>query len=88
MCLLWGVGIGKTSQNPSDSLTQLNTYHSFGAMAGLNPFADMSLNQNDPNVVCLFNPFIVAIVCANLQKKDAIGDEQPSVSPANVSNDV
>jgi ubiquilin len=41
----------QTGQNPSDPLTQLNSHMGFGAMAGLNPFADMGLNPNDPNIV-------------------------------------
>lgn len=41
----------QTGQNPSDPLTQLNGYQGFGAMAGLNPFGDMGLNPNDPNMV-------------------------------------
>jgi len=43
----------QTGQNPHDPLTQLNSHLGYGAMAGLNPFADMGLNQNDPNMVCL-----------------------------------
>jgi ubiquilin len=41
----------QTGQNPHDPLTQLNSHLGFGAMAGLNPFADMGLNANDPNMV-------------------------------------
>ncbi|KAJ7274388.1 hypothetical protein B0H12DRAFT_1277163 [Mycena haematopus] len=41
----------QTGQNPHDPLTQLNSHLGFGAMAGLNPFADMGLNQNDPNML-------------------------------------
>ncbi|KAF9053941.1 hypothetical protein BDZ89DRAFT_1098362 [Hymenopellis radicata] len=41
----------QTGQNPHDPLTQLNSHAGFGAMAGLNPFADMGLNQNDPNML-------------------------------------
>jgi len=37
-------------QNPSDPLTMLNTPMAHGAMAGFNPFADMGLNVNDPNM--------------------------------------
>ncbi|KAJ7158797.1 hypothetical protein C8R46DRAFT_1110329 [Mycena filopes] len=40
----------QTGQNPHDPLTLLNSHAGFGAMAGLNPFADMGLNQNDPNM--------------------------------------
>ncbi|KAK7027522.1 hypothetical protein VNI00_015155 [Paramarasmius palmivorus] len=40
----------QSGQNPADPLTQLNSHMGFGAMAGLNPFADMGLNANDPNM--------------------------------------
>lgn len=42
----------QTGQNPSDPLTILNTPAAHGLMAGFNPFADMGLNPNDPNMVC------------------------------------
>ena len=45
----------QAGQNPSDPLTQLNGHQAFGAMAGFNPFADMGLNQNAPNMVRLHN---------------------------------
>ncbi|KIY51932.1 hypothetical protein FISHEDRAFT_36246 [Fistulina hepatica ATCC 64428] len=41
----------QAGQNPHDPLTQLNGPMGFGAMAGLNPFADMGLNPNDPNMM-------------------------------------
>src|ERR1700692_2070198 len=41
----------QAGQNPHDPLTQLNSHMGYGAMAGLNPFADMGLNPNDPNMV-------------------------------------
>jgi ubiquilin len=41
----------QTGQNPHDPLTQLNGHMGFGAMAGLNPFQDMGLNPNDPNML-------------------------------------
>jgi ubiquilin len=41
----------QSGQNPHDPLTQLNSHLGYGAMAGLNPFADMGLNPNDPNMV-------------------------------------
>ena len=41
----------QTGQNPTDPLTQLNGHRAFGAMAGFNPFAQMGLNPNDPNMV-------------------------------------
>lgn len=42
----------QAGQNPHDPLTQLNGHMGFGAMAGFNPFADMGVNPNDPNMVC------------------------------------
>lgn len=41
----------QSGQNPHDPLTQLNGHMGYGAMAGLNPFADMGLNTNDPNML-------------------------------------
>ena len=41
----------QAGQNPHDPLTQLNGPMGFGLMAGFNPFADMGLNTNDPNMV-------------------------------------
>lgn len=41
----------QTGQNPHDPLTQLNSHMGYGAMAGINPFADMGLNPNDPNML-------------------------------------
>ena len=41
----------QAGQNPHDPLTQLNGPMGFGLMAGLNPFAEMGLNPNDPNMV-------------------------------------
>jgi ubiquilin len=46
-----------TGQNVHDPLTQLNSHMGYGLMAGLNPFADMGLNPNDPNMVRLCLPF-------------------------------
>jgi len=43
----------QTGQSVHDPLTQLNSHLGYGAMAGLNPFADMGLNPNDPNMVRL-----------------------------------
>jgi hypothetical protein len=45
----------QTGQNVHDPLTQLNGHMGFGAMAGLNPFGELGLNQNDPNMVCVFD---------------------------------
>jgi len=41
----------QAGQNPHDPLTQLNSHMGYGAMAGLNPFAEMGLNPNDPNML-------------------------------------
>ena len=40
----------QTGQNVHDPLTQLNGHMGFGAMAGRNPFGDMGINPNDPNM--------------------------------------
>ena len=44
----------QTGQNVHDPLTQLNSHMGYGAMAGLNPFADLGVNPNDPNMVRSF----------------------------------
>jgi len=41
----------QSGQNPHDPLTQLNSHMAYGAMAGLNPFTEMGLNPNDPNML-------------------------------------
>lgn len=41
----------QTGQNVHDPLTQLNSHMGYGLMAGLNPFADMGINANDPNML-------------------------------------
>ncbi|KAJ7127036.1 hypothetical protein C8R44DRAFT_667949 [Mycena epipterygia] len=41
----------QTGQNPHDPLTLLNTPAGFGALAGFNPFAEMGVNPNDPNML-------------------------------------
>ncbi|TFY65409.1 hypothetical protein EVJ58_g2013 [Rhodofomes roseus] len=48
----------QAGQNVHDPLTQLNGHMGYGLMAGLNPFADMGLNPNDPNMMqgMLSNP--------------------------------
>lgn len=49
----------QAGQNVHDPLTQLNSHLGYGAMAGLNPFADMGLNPSDPNMVRVdFVPFV------------------------------
>jgi ubiquilin len=44
----------QTGQNVHDPLTQLNGHQGFGLMAGLNPFGELGVNPNDPNMVCDF----------------------------------
>jgi ubiquilin len=46
----------QTGQNVHDPLTQLNSHMGYGLMAGLNPFADMGVNPNDPNMVRFVRP--------------------------------
>lgn len=43
----------QAGQNPLDPLTQLNSSNLFGhpGVANFNPFADMGLNPNDPNMM-------------------------------------
>ncbi|KAL4070275.1 hypothetical protein J3A83DRAFT_4094779 [Scleroderma citrinum] len=41
----------QAGQNPHDPLTQLNSHLGFGALAGFNPFSEMGLNPNDPNMM-------------------------------------
>ena len=53
-----------TGQPIHDPLTQLNGHQGFGAMAGYNPFADMGLNTNDPNLVRPSESWIGIIRCS------------------------
>lgn len=41
----------QAGQNVHDPLTQLNGHMGFGLMGNLNPFAELGLNTNDPNLV-------------------------------------
>lgn len=45
----------QAGQNPHDPLTLLNSHLGFGAMAGVNPFSELGLNQNDPNMVRIYS---------------------------------
>ena len=71
----------QAGQNPHDPLTQLNGPMGFGLMAGFNPFADMGLNPNDPNMVSLTSLMLHAgarVGCASrgngvIGKRDASG---------------
>ena len=44
----------QTGQNVHDPLTLLNSHQGFGLMAGLNPFGELGVNPNDPNMVRVF----------------------------------
>lgn len=46
----------QAGQNPHDPLTQLNGHMGYGLMGSLNPFAEMGLNPNDPNMVSDVSP--------------------------------
>lgn len=41
----------QAGQDPQDPLTQLNSHLGFGALAGMDPFAGLGVNANDPNMV-------------------------------------
>ncbi|TRM59797.1 hypothetical protein BD626DRAFT_506451 [Schizophyllum amplum] len=73
----------QTGQNPHDPLTQLNSHLGFGAMAGINPFADMGLNPNDPNMMqgMLDNPQFVQQMSTMLSNP-AILDQVAAMNPA------
>jgi len=83
----------QTGQNVHDPLTQLNGHQGFGLMAGLNPFGEMGLNQNDPNMVrscvlCVnlkfgFHILIFYYFCGDIGL-DAIYAQLASVYAANV----
>ncbi|PPQ81614.1 hypothetical protein CVT25_013589 [Psilocybe cyanescens] len=80
----------QTGQNVHDPLTQLNGHMGFGAMAGLNPFGEMGLNQNDPNMMqsmlnspqflqqmssMLSNPAVIDQVIASNPQLSAMGPQ-------------
>jgi ubiquilin len=54
----------QASQNIHDPLTQLNSHLGFGAMAGINPFADLGVNPNDPNMLRQAFHVQALIVCS------------------------
>lgn len=53
----------QSGQNVHDPLTQLNSHQGFGLMSGFNPFADMGLNPNDPNMV---STVLAVLYCSSL----------------------
>ncbi|KAL0573629.1 hypothetical protein V5O48_008325 [Marasmius crinis-equi] len=72
----------QSGQNPSDPLTQLNSHQGFGAMAGLNPFADMGLNPNDPNMMqSMMNSPEVLQQMAGVMSNPAIVDQLIASNP-------
>ena len=56
----------RAGMNPSDPLTLLNGPMGHGLLAGFNPYADMGVNPNDPNFVCVF--FDRRTNCASLNQ--------------------
>jgi ubiquilin len=78
----------QAGQNPHDPLTQLNSHMGFGAMAGLNPFADMGLNPNDPNMVCVVMPsgtvVFTWVISDRFWYTDARNDEFTAIYAADV----
>ncbi|KAJ7650331.1 hypothetical protein FB45DRAFT_779359 [Roridomyces roridus] len=75
----------QAGQNPHDPLTLLNSHQGFGAMAGLNPFADMGLNPNDPNMLqgMLNNPQFLqqmSTMMSNPQIMDQIIASNPQMA--------
>jgi hypothetical protein len=76
----------QTGQNVHDPLTQLNSHLGYGLMAGLNPFADMGINPNDPNMVRLRPLFLNVTEVDECTAAD--DDELPRVLTTNVFFDV
>ena len=53
----------QTGQNVHDPLSQLNSHLAFGQnLSGFNPFQDMGVNQNDPNMVHLYLILFVPVL--------------------------
>jgi hypothetical protein len=80
----------QTGQNPHDPLTQLNSHLGYGALAGFNPFADLGVNPNDPNMMqtmmqnpqflqqmssVMSNPAVLDQIIASNPQLAAIGPE-------------
>jgi len=72
----------QTGQNPQDPLTQLNSHRGFGAMAGVNPFANMGLNPNDPNFMqnMLNSPEFMQQMSTMLQNPEIV-DQMIAANP-------
>ncbi|KAK2459534.1 hypothetical protein APHAL10511_008440 [Amanita phalloides] len=76
----------QAGQNPHDPLTQLNSHLGFGAMAGLNPFAGMGLNQNDPNILqsMMNSPQLLQQMSSLLQNPEIVDrliESDPRLAP-------
>jgi len=72
----------QTGQNVHDPLTQLNSHMGFGAMAGLNPFADMGVNPNDPNMLqSMMNSPEFLQQMSSLMSNPAILDQALALNP-------
>ncbi|KAE9394732.1 hypothetical protein BT96DRAFT_958737 [Gymnopus androsaceus JB14] len=71
----------QTGQNVHDPLTTLNSHLGFGALNGFNPFADMGLNPNDPNMFLeqmssmMSNPAIMDQIIASNPQLAAMGPQ-------------
>ncbi|KAG6829254.1 hypothetical protein H0H92_005134 [Tricholoma furcatifolium] len=71
-------------QSPTDPLTQLNSSRAFGgALAGFNPFADMGLNTNDPNMMQGFmnNPAFAQQMSAMMSNPEVLEQVLQSLPP-------
>jgi ubiquilin len=71
-----------TGQNVHDPLTQLNSHMGYGLMAGLNPFADMGLNPNDPNMLqTMMNSPEFLQQMSSLMSNPAVLDQALALNP-------
>ncbi|KXN84286.1 Ubiquitin domain-containing protein DSK2 [Leucoagaricus sp. SymC.cos] len=72
----------QAGQNIHDPLTQLNSHLGFGAMAGVNPFADLGLNPNDPNMMTsMMNDPRVLEQMATAMSNPAVIDQVIAMNP-------
>ncbi|KAH9988183.1 hypothetical protein BJV77DRAFT_1061446 [Russula vinacea] len=72
----------QTGQNVHDPLTQLNSHMGYGLMAGLNPFADMGLNPNDPNMLqTMMNSPEFLQQMSSLMSNPAVLDQALALNP-------
>ncbi|KAK7441546.1 hypothetical protein VKT23_016541 [Stygiomarasmius scandens] len=72
----------QTGLNPHDPLTALNGHQGFGLMAGFNPFADMGVNQSDPNMFAnLMNSPEFLQQMGSMMQNPAIVDQIIAMNP-------